>query len=381
MKLASIIQSYRGKLEQWQGDRLLPSHRRALDAISRCRTSEAGEVLVRCEACGAMEWHPCSCGHRSCPRCQNHEASQWLDRQREKLLPVDYFLVTFTLPAQLRSLAWRYQRVVYDALFRAATETLKQFGRNPKHLGAEIGMTALLHTHSRRLTYHPHLHIVVPGGGIDPKERAWKKSRYRYLFNEFALAKLFRGKFLAELAKKGLSAPANTPKEWVVDCRLAGGGEPALEYLSRYLYRGVITESNILCDRSGEVTFCYTDGESGERRTETHPGEVFLWRVIQHVLPKGYQRVRNYGFLHHNARKQLQLLQLILQVMVAPKKRARPSYSCRKCGKEMKVVAIRTHQQQRLQALIQRLHSGPGPPLRHGIASPEKTPSCKQITE
>lgn len=366
MDLASIVRSYRGKMERSEGNRLLPSHHRALDAISRCRTPESGEVMVYCESCDTLEWHPCSCGHRSCPRCQNHEATQWLERERRKLLPVDYFLVTFTLPRELRSLAWHHQRLVYDALFRAATETLKQFGRDPKHLGAEIGVTALLHTHSRRLNYHPHLHIVVPGGGIDPQERVWKKTRYRYLFNEFALATVFRGKFLAELAKAGLSVPGSTPKKWVADCRLAGRGEEALEYLSRYLYRGVVAESNILCDQDGEVTFCYTDGKSGERCTETLPGEQFLWRVIQHVLPKGYHRVRNYGFLHHNARKQLQLVQLILQVIIAPKEeRVRPQYHCKQCGKMMKVVAVRTRHQKRLEAMIRRFNNGPGPPLQH----------------
>ena len=257
---------------------------------------------------------------------------------------------------------------VWPMMHCSATETLKQFGRDPKYLGAEIGMTAVLHTHSRRLNYHPHLHVVVPGGGIDPQERVWKRTRYRYLFNEFALAMVFRGKFLAELAKAGLSVPRSTPKEWVVDCRLAGRGEAALKYLSRYLYRGVVAESNILCDQDGEVTFGYTDGESGEHRTETLPGERFLWRVIQHVLPKGYHRVRNFGFLHHNARKQLQLVQLILQVMIAPKEeKVRPHYHCRQCGKMMKVVAVRNRHQQRLEMVIRRFNSGPGPPLQYGL--------------
>ncbi|MCU7861527.1 MAG: transposase [Candidatus Thiodiazotropha sp. (ex Lucinoma kastoroae)] len=318
MELTTRIQTYRGRLEAQYGRYLLPAYHRALDAITRCRTPASGEVLARCSDCGQIEWHPCSCGHRSCPRCQNHEVTQWLERQRGKLLPVDYFLVTFTLPAQLRSLAWQHQHRIYAALFRAARETLRQFGLNPKHLGAERGMTAVLHTHSRRLTYHPHLHVVVPGGGVDVKLKAWKRTRYRYLFNEFALAAVFRGKLLHEIDKAGLRPPTGVPKEWVVDCKLVGRGESAREYLSRYLYRGVIRKSNIIADDNGQVTFRYTDGESGKVRTESLLGEAFLWRLMQHILPRGFHRVRDYGFLHHNARKTLQLVQLILQVVIKP---------------------------------------------------------------
>jgi len=341
MELTTLIKTYRDAFEAKYADHLLPGHRRALDAITRCRTPAAGELLARCTDCGQIEWHPCSCGHRSCPRCQNHEVSQWLERQREKLLPVDYFLVTFTLPAELRSLAWRNQRQLYAALFRAASQTLKAFGLNPKHLGADIGMTAILHTHSRRLTYHPHLHVVVPGGGVDVKQRVWKRTRYRYLFNEFALAKVFRGKLLHEITEAGLRSPTGEPKEWVVDCRHAGRGESALEYLSRYLYRGVISTSNIIADHKAQVTFRYTDGETGEICTETLPGEDFLWRVIQHVLPRGFHRVRDYGFLHHNARKTLQLIQLILQVALQPMMpKARPNFCCSACGGAMRVIGI-----------------------------------------
>ncbi len=341
MELTTLIKTYREAFEAKYADHLLPGHRRALDAITRCRTPAAGEVLARCTDCGQIEWHPCSCGHRSCPRCQNHEVSQWLERQREKLLPVNYFLVTFTLPAELRSLAWRNQRQVYAALFRAASQTLKAFGLNPKHLGANIGMTAILHTHSRRLTYHPHLHVVVPGGGVDVKQGVWKRTRYRYLFNEFALAKVFRGKLLHEIDRSGLRSTTPVPKEWVVDCRHAGRGESALEYLSRYLYRGVISTSNIIADHKAQVTFRYTDGETGEICTETLPGEDFLWRVIQHVLPRAFHRVRDYGFLHHNARKTLQLIQLILQVVLKPiMLKERPSFCCSACGGAMKIIAI-----------------------------------------
>lgn len=245
------------------------------------------------------------------------------------------------MPLALRPLAWAHQRPVYGALFAAALATFKAFGLNPKHLGADMGMTAVLHTHSRRLTYHPHLHVVAPGAGVDVKQGIFKRTRYQYWFTETALAQVLRGKFLAEIAKAGLQLPAPVPEQWVVDCRCAGRGESALEYLSRYLYRGVISESNILGDHNAGVSFRYIDGETGETRTETLPGEDFLWRIVQHVLPQGFHRVRDYGFLHHNARKTLHLIQLILEVVLKPiQPKERPRFCCCACGGTMQVLGI-----------------------------------------
>jgi hypothetical protein len=341
MQMATLFREYQQPFAAKYEERLLPSHSKAIAAIIRCRTPGAGTIHTHCTSCGRNEWHACSCGHRSCPQCQNHEVSCWLDRQREKLLPVDYFLVTFTLPAELRDLAWQHQRVIYDVLFKAATQTIKAFGLNPKHLGAQMGMTAVLHTHSRKLAYHPHIHVVVPGGGVDTKQSEWKRTGKKYLFNAFALAQVFRGKLLHEIARAGLKPPSDIPKKWVVDCRHAGRGESALEYLSRYLYRGVISESNIIANQDGRVTFRYTDGRSKETRTETLSGEDFIWRVIQHVLPRGFHRVRDYGFLHHNARKFLHLLQLILRVVIKPRpKKERPVFYCSACGQPVVVTGI-----------------------------------------
>jgi len=341
MRIATLFREYQQPFKAKYADRMLPGHRKAMAAMLRCRTPEAGTIHSRCNGCGNSEWHACSCGHRSCPQCQNYEASCWLDRQREKLLPVDYFLVTFTLPAELRSLAWQHQKLMYAALFHAAKHTIKAFGLNPKHLGVQMGMTAVLHTHSRRLAYHPHIHVVAPGGGVVIKQRLWKPGSRKYLFNAFALARVFRGKLLHEIDKAGLTLPLDVPNKWVVDCRHTGRGESALEYLSRYLYRGVISESNIIASQNGKVTFRYTDGKSKETRTETLPGEDFLWRVIQHVLPRGFHRVRDYGFLHHNAHKLLHLLQLILRVAIKLRpKKERPVFCCSACGQPMVVTGV-----------------------------------------
>jgi len=342
MKLASIIHQYHDAFQAKYGSQLLPGHLRAIDAISRCRTPEAGELFAHCSDCHYDQWRPRSCGHRSCPQCQNHETSLWLDRQQEKLLPADYFLVTFTLPFELRLLAWDHQSLVYQLMFACVTGTLKDFGLNPKNLGAHIGMTANLHTHTRRLDYHPHIHVVVPGGGVNKARKQWKKKKSKYLFNEFALAKVFRARLIEALRKKGLSIPQSVPRKWVVHCTHVGKGLPALKYLSRYLYRGVIRENNIVSNQHGNVIFRYVESRTGISRYRTLKGEDFLWLVLQHVLPKGFRRVRDYGFLHGNAKKLLSLVQMVLHVLIQGHNvRPRPAFLCPKCHTQMRITAFR----------------------------------------
>jgi hypothetical protein len=230
---------------------------------------------------------------------------------------------------------------MYNILFATASSTLKDFGLNPNHLGADIGLTAVLHTHSRRLDYHPHCHIIVPGGGVDQAKRQWKKKKGKYLFNAFALAKVFRARFLAAMSTAGLVIPNNLPDKWGVDCKHVGKGAPALEYLSRYLYRGVISENNIVANRDGRVTFQYVQSGTGKTLYRTLKGEDFLWLVLQHVLPKGFRRVRDYGFLHGNAKKLLSLVQLVLQVVIeASTPRQRPVFSCPKCRSPMQILGF-----------------------------------------
>ncbi len=227
MDLISIVEQFHDSFIATYGDRLLSSHRKALHAIRRCRTPGAGELHVRCPDCAQAEWRPLSCGHRSCPKCQNYEVGRWLERQQAKLLPVSYFMVTFTLPFEFRSLARRFQSEVYAILFACAISTLKDFGLNPKHLGADLGMTAVLHTQTRRLDYHPHLHVIVPGGGIDRRRRQWRKIKGQYLFNAFSLAKVFRARFLAALNQAGLPIPFGAPEQWMIDVQHVGTGLPA----------------------------------------------------------------------------------------------------------------------------------------------------------
>jgi hypothetical protein len=344
MEMASIIRQYYSAYLKKHGQNALPSHLKTLNAIRRCRTASSGELYVKCPECDHSEWRPMSCGNRHCPKCQNHAASQWIDKQQEKLLPVPYFMVTFTLPYELRSLVYHYQKITYSILFDCAVSTLKTFGLNAKHLGAEIGTTMVLHTNSRRLDFHPHIHAVVPGGGVDKRSCRWKRVTGDYLFNHKALAKVFRARFLAGLKEAGFTIPRKNPLKWVVDCTEAGKGISALKYLSRYLYRGVISEKNIVANNNGLITFTYIESETGKTEYRSLKGEDFLQLIVQHVLPRGFRRVRDYGFLHGNAKKLRSLIQLILRVIITPiSSRPRPAFKCCCCQANMFILGFRRY--------------------------------------
>lgn len=342
MQLSNIIGDYYDAFIARYGDTALPEQINALNAICSCRTSDAGQIYTACPDCDHTQMHPLSCGNRNCPHCQNHETSQWIDRQQNKLLPVRYFMVTFTLPWEFRVVAYRNQRKIYSLMFSCVSGILKDFGLDPRHLGALIGMTMVLHTHSRKLDYHPHIHVIVPGGGVDKSRRQWKKKKGKYLFNHKALAKVFRARFLDGLKKEGLPVPRGIRPEWIVDCTRVGTGITALKYLSRYLYRGVISERNIISNKNGLVTFKYIESKTKKVRHRTLKGEDFLHLILRHVLPRGFRRARDYGFLHGNAKKLLFLVQMILHVrLIAIDCRPRPVFKCPHCGAPMIILGVR----------------------------------------
>ena len=341
MDLAEIIKEYHEPFMAKHADSLSSVQINTLNSIMGCRTVESGEVAVSCKQCNHIEYRPLSCGNRNCPKCQNHSTSQWIDRQQDKLLPVRYFLVTFTLPYELRPLAKRFPKKIYPLFFACVSSVLNDFGLNPKHLGAQIGMTMVLHTNNRRLDYHPHIHVVVPGGGIIKSRRQWKKKQGKYLFNSRAMACVFRARFLDGLTDNGFSIP-KAPGKWVIDCRQVGKGISAIKYLSKYLYKGVIHESNIVANENGRVTFRYRNSKTKQIGYRTLPGEDFLYLILQHVLPKGFRRVRDYGFLHPNAKNLLFLVQLVLHVVIQKiPRRRRPAFKCPHCKKEMVVIGFR----------------------------------------
>ena len=316
IRLADVVNLHRDDLINQYADRLLPSHRAALDAIAQCRTTAIGSTTWRCDECREVKTVPLSCGHRHCPTCQNHESTDWLDRQIDKSLPVDYFMMTFTLPAELRHTMFSYQKTLYSMFFDVVVDTLKSFGMTTKRLAGQLGMTAVLHTHSRKLEYHPHIHVLIPALAIHPSKKQFQRCKGKYLFNVRSLSKVYRARFLHAINKTTISLPACVPSTWNVHCQPAGRGEEALKYLARYLYRGVINERRILSCRNGIVEFEYLCSTTKRYQRLKLPVAQFLWRVLMHVLPRGFQRSRCYGFLHHNCRVLLKRIQLMLQVVL-----------------------------------------------------------------
>jgi len=341
--LSQIISDYEQDLLSRYGNQLLPSHYNALGAMKNCRTDGSLLMLAQCEQCEHQTFVPHSCGHRNCPHCHNYESQRWLERQRAKLLPVDYYMITFTLPAQLRSLAWQHQTLVYALLFKLAWETLRSFGLNDKKLRGKMGATGVLHTHSRALDYHPHVHFIVPAGAIDVKHTLWRKKSGTYLFKHKNLAKVFHAKWIDAMKQENLVIKQTLPKHWVVGCKHVGKGDQALTYLGKYLYRGVLPEKNIINNHNGNVTFQYTDN-TGTRRTRTLPGADFLWLLLKHVLPRGFRRARDYGFLHSNGKRMIKILQYLLRCFVplaTDKKTQRAKLCCCQCGGTMKIIRTR----------------------------------------
>jgi hypothetical protein len=347
--MASIIARFETDyLRQYQST-MLPGHRHALDAMKRCRSSMAQRMLAQCSRCDEQRFVPHSCGHRNCPHCQHFESQQWIERQTRLLVPGSYFLITFTLPAELRGLAWHHQRVVYAALMECAWCTLSTFSHNHRHLQGNPGAVAVLHTHSRKLDFHPHVHVVMPAAALDADKGLWRTLRKStkgngYLFDHKALAKVFRGKLLAALLEAGLQLPPELPQKWVVDCKGVGNGEKALVYLGRYLYRGVIQERDILRCEGGQVSFRYRDSKTKKLTVRTVSGATFLWLVLQHVLPKGFRRSRNFGFLHANSKRLIALLKLLVFKLVpsiAATASPRPQLLCTCCGSPMVIIRRR----------------------------------------
>jgi len=237
-------------------------------------------------------------------------------------------------------LAQANQKLIYALRFDCAVATLKTFGRNDKQLAAELAMTVILHTHSRQLDYHPHVHLIVPGGGVGKRPHSWKKVNGKYLFNGRKLAAVFKGKLLCAIETAGLKAP-QTPKQWVAQCKHVGRGLPALKYLSRYLYRGVISNDRIIRDDGDFITFEYVDADSGTTKTRRLRGEDFINLILQHTLPKGFRRARDFGWLHGNAKKRLRIIQWVLRVAIPkPYPSTRPKFICDLCHAVMVIVGF-----------------------------------------
>jgi len=301
---------------------------RALRAIERCRTAALGGQIHRCDRCGETHYAYHSCRNRHCPKCQTLAKERWLAARGAELLSVPYFHLVFTLPHELNSLAQGNPRAIYAMLFAAASETLLEFGANPRWAGGEIAATLVLHTWGQTLTQHLHLHALVAGGALRPDGR-WIAARRGFLFPVKALSKLFRGKFLDALSPAfaqqrlrlaGSTAVLTAPsaqrpflaalqhKPWVVYAKhTLAGPEQVLEYLGRYVQRVAISNERLLAFEDGNVRFAYRDrARANRRKTMSLPATQFLERFLLHVLPQGFMRIRHYGLLaNRHKRKRL----------------------------------------------------------------------------
>lgn len=309
IELADIFRhhgpAYRAKFK----DHMPQSHLEAMEAIEQCRTAALGGHLYQCTACGELEYSYHSCKNRHCPKCQNEAAARWLEQQRALLLPVPYFLVTFTLPEELRPVARSHQHRLYNLLFQSSAAALQALAGDPHYLGGQIGMVGVLHTWTRDMAYHPHVHDLVPAGALSPEGSQWFSPRSdAWLVPVRALSKLFRGKCKAALTTASLLPhvpPQVWQKAWVTHCAPAGTGTEILPYFAPYIYRIAITNNRLEKLADGHVTFRFKKRSGAGWKRLTLPAEAFIHRFLQHVLPRGFIKVRYYGVLSPSRRKVL----------------------------------------------------------------------------
>ncbi|MBV8412046.1 MAG: IS91 family transposase [Alphaproteobacteria bacterium] len=316
--LGDVIRRFGASWLHQRAATLTPAQHAVLQTLGRCHTAALGGHLYRCDHCGAERPAYNSCGNRHCPSCLGHRSAEWLEERSAELLPVPYFHVVFTVPDEVAALALGNKKVVYSILFKAASETLLEVAANPRHLGATLGFLAVLHTWTQTLLHHPHVHCIVPAGGLSPDRTRWVSTREGFLLPVPVLRRLYRGKFLAYLAEAaqagklqfaGATAPLAEPsafaaflskqrrKKWVVYAkRPFGSPEQVLKYLAAYTHRVAISDARIQKIEGDSVTFRYRDRKDGDRqRTMTLGGVEFLRRFLLHVLPTGFVRIRYYG--------------------------------------------------------------------------------------
>jgi hypothetical protein len=296
---------------------LLPSQARAMQDIEACRTAYFGGHLKQCDHCGRQVYAYHSCRNRHCPKCHGDQTERWLAQQQTRLLPCPYFLVTFTLPAELRPLAFAHQKTVYGLLMRCAGAALQKLALDPQYLAGRLGALAVLHTWTRAMRYHPHVHLLVTGGGLSHHGKEWRAGNPAFLMPEGALAIIFRAKLCAALKRAGLLnqvPPQVWKKDWVVHCKAAGHGRQVLNYLARYIFRVAISNSRLERIDDGAVTFRYRDNRSQQLRRETVTGVEFIRRFLLHTLPRGCAKVRYYGLWSPTCRDHLEQARTLLRI-------------------------------------------------------------------
>ena len=316
LELADIFRQYGPAYRQKYANRLLPSHRQAMRAIEQCRTPALGGQAYSCPQCHQTQYSYHSCRNRHCPKCQNDKAQEWLQKQQNFLLPVPYFMLTFTIPAALRPLARSHQTLVYDLLFQASAAATQQLAQDPRFFGGQLGLIGILHTWGRNLSYHPHIHYLVPAGGLSTDHRTWLPAHHHFLLPVKALSRIFRAKFLHALQRSSLAndIPASVWKQdWVVHCKPVCNGRTALQYLAPYVFRVAISNRRLVKLENNQVTFRYRSSDTGKNTYCTLSAEEFIHRFLQHVLPRGFVKVRYFGFFGSSQRLYLSALRLLLE--------------------------------------------------------------------
>jgi hypothetical protein len=318
IEVADVFRRFAADYLSAHGASMLPSHRRAIEDILDCRTAALGGQVWRCDACGTEVFSFHSCGNRSCPKCHTAQTQEWLEHRWAEMLPVPYFHITVTVPAELREVLRANQRDGYAALMQASAAAIIELARDPRYVGGTVAVLAVLHTWTQQLNLHPHVHCLVSGGGISEDASTWHPARQNFLLPIKALAKLVRGKFRALLQRRcpDLVIPDVVWQvPWILHVTAWGNGEQAvLDYLARYVFRIALTNARVVGLDDETVTIQHKDRETGHARTCRLSGDEFMRRFLQHVLPRGFHKVRYFGLWHpaqrHNAARVRQMLQL-----------------------------------------------------------------------
>jgi len=318
-----------------------PAQRRALLAIMRCRTPALGGHLYRCTACERTDYAYHSCHHRACPRCGGERTAEWTRRQTQRLLPVPYFLVTFTVPETLRFAFAARPKVLIELFFRAAARALQSVADQERHLGAELGLLAVYHNWGRQMQHHPHLHFIIPAGGLAPDRKAWRHARQEdWLLPKAAVEAAVRQEMDIALHATAPDLHAQVPaaawrEGWYGHWQPAGAGDNVVKYLARYVTRTAISDQRIVAATDASVTFSYIDSASQQRRECTLTAEEFMGRYLLHVPPPGLHRVRYFGWMHPSAKRRRMIVANLLAVpIVVQSVPARPQWHllCPHCG-------------------------------------------------
>lgn len=351
--VADVLRRYGDTYLAQFGPRMPAEHRKVLQAIMACRTGQLGTVFYACSSCGRTHAMGRSCGNRHCPTCQQGKTKDWLEKQTARLLPCPYFLLTFTLPGKLRRFVRAHQRACYAALFEASSGAIKLLAADPKYLGTKSpGFSGVLHTWGRTLEYHPHVHYLLPGGGLSDDGSQWLPSRADFFVPVHALSKIFHAKFRDSLQRAGLLSqidPSVWRQSWVVHSQAVGHGRASLKYLAPYVFRVAISDRRIVSCDNGRVTFSYLKSGSNRWRKMSVDAPEFIRRFLQHVLPTGFQKVRHYGFASPNSKRAIESVRWVVTLhhdllfsLLAQQSPTtpRPRIRCPACGGAMILVGF-----------------------------------------